>query len=87
MTRDTQPAQHGALWWTGTTLLVLWNVGMLLLLIASRHTYLDCRASDDVICFNLTGPILFVLVAVDAVVALIATLVHRLRVRRARPPG
>ena len=86
MTRYTQPAQHGTLWWAGMTLLILWNVGMLLLVIASRQAYLDCRASDGVICFDLTGPILFVLVAVDAVVALIATLVHRLRVRRARPP-
>jgi hypothetical protein len=69
------------------TLLALWNVGMLLLAIGSRQSYDSCMASDGIICFDFTGPILVVMFAVDALVAAIAALVHWLRLRRARLPG
>lgn len=83
MTRNAQPARHGALFWAGMTLLLLWNVGLLLLAIASRQSYDRCMSGDGFLCLDFSGPILLVLVAVDAVVALIAALVHWLRGRRA----
>ena len=70
------------------TLLALWNVGMLLLAIASAREYESCMAEEGFnICFDYSGAILFVLSAVDSVVALIAAVVHWLRVRRDRPPA
>lgn len=68
------------------TLVVLWNVGTLLLAIASKNEYDRCMAEEGFnLCFDFSGPILVVMLAVDAVGALIAALVHWLRVRRARP--
>ena len=87
MTRVRQK-RHGVLFWAGVTLLALWNVGMLLLASASNHEYQSCMAEEGFnLCYDITGPILFVLFAVDSVVVLIAALVHWLRVRRDRPPA
>ena len=86
MTRDIQPARHGALYWVSITLLVLWNVGMLVLAITSRQDYDRCMARDGFLCLDFSGPILVVMIAVDAGGALIAAIVHRLRGRRARRP-
>ena len=87
MTRDRQ-TRHGVLFWAGVTLFALWNVGMLLLAIASAREYESCMAEEGFnICFDYSGAILFVLSAVDSVVALIAAVVHWLRVRRDRPPA
>jgi hypothetical protein len=84
MTRNAQPARHGALYWAGMTLLALWNVGMLYFAIASKQAYDRCMASDGFLCLDFSGQILVVLFAVDAVVALIAAIVHWLRLRRAQ---
>ena len=70
------------------TLLALWNVGGLALAIYGSQQYNSCMAEDGFnLCFDFTGPLLVVLFAVDAVVAVITALVHQLRVRRARPLG
>jgi hypothetical protein len=87
MTRVRQK-RHGVLYWAGMTLLAVWNVGMLLFAIASNHAYQSCMAEEGFnLCFDFTGPILFVLFAVDSVVALVAALISWLRVRRAHPPA
>jgi hypothetical protein len=84
MTRNAQPARHGVLYWAGITLLALWNVGMFYFAIDSKQAYDRCMASDGSLCLDFSGPILVVLFAGDAVVALIAAIVHWLRLRRAQ---
>ena len=76
-----------ALRYTGIVLLVAWNVGMLTLLVAAAQSYNSCVADGGIICFDLSGPILFVTVVVDLVVGLIVGVVRMVRVRRARPRG
>jgi hypothetical protein len=83
----TPDKRRGKVYWTGVTLLILWNAAMLLFAIAQMRQYARCMAEDGFnLCFNFAGPTLAVLVAVDAVVTLIVMLIVRLRGGRTRPP-
>jgi hypothetical protein len=71
----------------GIVLLVAWNVGMLTLMVVAAQSYNSCVADGGIICFDLTGPILFVTIVVDLLVGLIVAVVRMVRVRRARTRG
>lgn len=79
---NPESARHGAAYWLAIALLVLWNAGLLLLAIISRHSYTSCMAGDGYMCLDFSRPILAVLFAVDGIVALVAAFVHWVRVRR-----
>ena len=85
MTQDAQPARPRALFWAGITIVVLWNAGLIVLAVDLAQEYRSCVADDGIICFDFSGPIVVVMIAVDEVVALTVWLVRRRRVGRADP--
>jgi hypothetical protein len=80
-------ARHGLLYWIGMTLLGAWNVGMIVLAVLAAREYQACMADDRIICFDLAGPLIVLMLAGDGLVGLIVWLVSSLRRRRdARRP-
>jgi hypothetical protein len=65
------------------TLVALWNAGLIVLVAALAQEYRSCVADDGIICFDLSGPIVVVMIAVDEVVALTVWFVRRHRAGRA----
>jgi hypothetical protein len=61
---------------------VAWNVALLTLMVAAAQSYNSCVADGGIICFDLSGPILFVMIVLDLVVGLIIGVVRMVRVRR-----
>ncbi|HEY0387597.1 MAG TPA: hypothetical protein VGC71_04075 [Gaiellales bacterium] len=84
MTQNQQSRGQGALYWTGVTMLWVWNLGLLVLAMVSTHQYNECMADDGFICLDFTVPIFIVMFAVDALVGLVVAVVYRRRSRRAQ---
>ena len=84
MTRNSRSARFGPLFWAGMTLVALWNAGLIALAVDLSEEYKSCVADDGIGCFDLSGPIVVVMIAVDEVVALTVWFVRR-RVRRGEP--
>jgi hypothetical protein len=78
------PRRHGALYWTGVTLLWVWNLGLLAMAIFSKHHYNECMADDGYVCMDFTVPIFMAIFAGDALVGLVVALVYRHRNRPAQ---
>ena len=57
---------------------------MLTLMVAAAQSYNSCVADGGIICFDLSGPIVLLMILVDLVVGLIVGVVRMVRVRRAR---
>ena len=70
MTRNPRSARPGPVFWASMTLVALWNAGLTMLAVESAQGYRSCVADDGIICFDFSGPILVVMIAVDDVVAL-----------------
>lgn len=86
MTQDAQPARPRALFWAGITLVALWNAGLIVLAVDLAQEYRSCVADDGIICFDFSGPIVVVMIAVDEVIALTVWFVRRRSARRTGRP-
>jgi hypothetical protein len=86
MTRNPRPARPRALFWAGVTLVALWNAGLIALAVDLAQEYRRCVAGDGIVCFDFSGPIVVVMIAVDEVVALTVWFVRRRPARRRDPP-
>ena len=68
-------------------LVALWNAGLIMLAVESAQGYRSCVADGGIICFDFSGPIVVVMIAVDEVVAVTVWFVRGRRARRGGPSG
>jgi len=84
MTQNPRSARPGALFWAGTTLVAFWNAGLIMLAVVLAQEYKSCVADDGIICFDFSGPVVVVMIAVDEVVALTVWFARRRRLQANR---